>query len=137
MTMEGLSVGRNSPGIFNGTYTVQSPTGDHRTFRVAYWKKADEMTRVVSMLVGPDNEASYKGFGFIDTHGRITVWKAHRGSQFDKLARVLEDLFSPVSRYKAKGMTIHESRECFRCGRTLTTPQSISLGFGPECAKKA
>ena len=25
---------------------------------------------------------------------------------------------------------------CGRCGRTLTTPESVKLGIGPECAKK-
>ena len=125
-----------TPTIFNGTYTVLSPSGEHRTFRVSTWKNADRPTRSVGLLVGSDNEASYKGFGFVQDDGRIIVWKSCRGGQFDKLARMLEDLFSEDSRFKARGMTVEESRECLRCGRTLTTPQSITDGIGPECAKK-
>jgi hypothetical protein len=31
---------------------------------------------------------------------------------------------------------LHSGR-CGRCGRTLTTPDSIERGLGPECAHKA
>jgi len=122
--------------IKNGTFTVSSPSGEHRTFKVSTWKKADQLTRSIALLVGCDNDESYKGFGFVQPDGRIVVWKACRGGQFDKLARMFEDLFSENSRFKARGMTVLESRECMRCGRTLTTPSSIENGIGPECSKK-
>ena len=28
------------------------------------------------------------------------------------------------------------SRHCFNCNAELTTPESVALGFGPECRKK-
>jgi hypothetical protein len=29
--------------------------------------------------------------------------------------------------------TVHHEGRCGRCGRTLTVPESIESGFGPEC----
>lgn len=34
-----------------------------------------------------------------------------------------------------KGFNLHHEGRCGRCGRSLTTPASISSGFGPDCLK--
>jgi len=33
-------------------------------------------------------------------------------------------------------LVIYHAGKCGRCGRELTTPESIELGFGPVCAEK-
>ena len=43
-----------------------------------------------------------------------------------------ERAIQSVSKEKGAG-----SRVCIRCGRTLTDPQSVRRGYGPECFEKA
>lgn len=35
-----------------------------------------------------------------------------------------------------KGYAVQHEGRCCRCGKELTTPESIARGIGPECAKK-
>jgi len=65
--------------VFNGTYTITSPTGAHRTFRIRTALHGDmKGKRLVELLVGPDNENNFQPFGFVDDNG-VAVWKKYRG----------------------------------------------------------
>jgi hypothetical protein len=125
-------------GILNGVWTVTSPTGEHRTFRVSTWKTAEKETRSVALLSGPDNTQDYVGFGFVLEDGTIRVFKKFSDdSQYSKLAATLADLFKgEKSRRRAQGMRIEGAACCRRCNRLLTTPESIAAQMGPECSKK-
>lgn len=114
-------------------------TGKHRTFRVRTIRKGNlEGKRVVSLLVGSDNTEAgdWQGFGFADQFG-VKVWAKCKGqggerSDFEVFARMLEN----PSKFLAKGAAYHVATTCLRCGRTLTTPESVAARFGPECIKK-
>jgi hypothetical protein len=41
-----------------------------------------------------------------------------------------------LGRDQYPNVEVYHEGYCGRCGRTLTDPQSIERGFGPECAKK-
>lgn len=131
--------------IHNGKYTIKSPSGEHRTFDIS--TQPDDATfapgkRVISLLVGQDNEHSYQGFGFVTDQG-ICVWSRLRGdspqepSFHEKCAKMIWSLVEDgeSSLYLAKGVTLHLEKHCLRCNRTLTTPESIERGIGPECAR--
>lgn len=120
----------------NGKLTVVSHrTGEHRTFRIKTQDKDARFApgeRIVSLLIGPDNVSSYKGFGFVMPDGRIAVWKKDRGTKYEELARFLEKL----GEHEAAGrVDVHWSVLCRRCNRELTTPESIESGIGPVCAE--
>lgn len=129
--------------VFNGRYTVTSPTGEHRTFEVR--TLADDSTfapgkRVVSLLVGPNNTGDYQAFGFIDDRG-VAVWKSKRGepgapSFFDRVAPLFFSLAAHGERspWYARGFRVLAEATCLRCNRALTTPESILSGIGPTCA---
>jgi len=129
--------GRESLAKYNGRVTVKSlRTGDHRTFAIRTERWTDEPARVVSLLDGPDNESDYTGFGFIQPDGSIRVWLSKRSgtsrpSTWEQYARILESpqAFEGLCEY-------HLEARCRRCGRTLTTPESIESGIGPVCAGK-
>lgn len=58
--------------MFNGFYTITSPTGEHRTFQVKTQSEDAPFAagkRIVMMLTGEDNEEDYTGFGFVTAHG--------------------------------------------------------------------
>ena len=63
----------------NGIITIRNPaTGSHRTFRVRTNPENSKWLpgkRVLSLLIGSDNESDYKGFAFVGDDGRVHVWR--------------------------------------------------------------
>jgi hypothetical protein len=127
--------------IFNGRFTIESASGQHRTFQIRTQKPDAEFApgkRVLSLLVGPENTANYKGFAFVDEEG-IHVW-ASKAKQSDVYETYAEQLWSlaldgAFSLWADVGYRIMMAGRCFRCGRPLTVPQSIRDGIGPVCAE--
>jgi len=130
--------------ISNGFLTVKNEkTGDHRTFRIRTQKEDAKFapgSRIVSLLIGPDNTSDYQGFGFVKENGWIVLWKRNRTPHYEGLAKAVrlasraieqgEDTFTtPKATY-----TVSLSKRCIRCNRPLTTPKSLARGVGPECA---
>lgn len=95
----------------------------------------------VSYLTGPDNSSDYTYLGTIWEREKTVVAmsrKSPRGAESNPAKLGLEWLLrqlvadKPLPSYVA---LYHEGR-CGRCGRRLTTPDSIRRGIGPECAGK-
>ncbi len=112
--------------ILDGTYTVVHEHG-HTTLRLKTQPLDSKFApgqQVASYLAGPDE---YVGFAFVDKIEGIKVW-----SRFRSDSRLIEALVSATK----GGEDVMVSANCFRCGRELTTPESIAAGFGPICAGK-
>lgn len=114
----------------NGTVTVESTTGDHRTFRIR--RQADDAKfapgeRILEMLIGPNNESDFAGIGFVKDGGKVILWSKHKDKA--KLISVLTD----VSLWEMRGFRYLIEATCRRCNRKLTTPESIESGIGPTC----
>ncbi len=126
-----------SPNLMvDGTITVLLKSGKHFTYRLSTVRKGDlEGKRIAALLTGPDNNASYKGFGFIIspeegiTDPVIKVWRKYLQSEaFMKHAQLLEGCANEhVQEWMQEG-------RCMKCGRKLTTPESLKAGVGPVCA---
>ena len=138
------------PKIYNGIFTIKYPfrianfgNVDHATFKIAIVKNgALAGKRIVSKLVGPDNENNYVGFAFAD-ESKITGWRKcdYIGSAFTRHTSELQKLMlldaaAIAADPEVAGCQIVASRHCYRCNRLLTTPESIAAGIGPECAEK-
>lgn len=107
-------------------------TGNRFTYKVSQKKGGDIFW--VSLLNGPDNTSNYRFFGTIFPSGfkhspngkigedakSVVVWKWF----YEKLMSGGE---FPLQ------FEFHHSNRCGRCGRLLTTPDSVSTGFGEEC----
>jgi hypothetical protein len=120
------------------TFTLQSITGKHFTYKVEAPKKKNPAKEVhfVKLMTGSDNEGSFTHFATIFDkaaykHGaksRITA-----DAQGVRAFRwFLTNLMNGTVNDQVK--LFHEGC-CARCGRKLTTPESIETGIGPECAK--
>lgn len=113
-------------------------TGRWFTFKIKKAKKDDENSPFfVSVLTGCDNENAYTYMG--------TIFKNNDKLNFrtTKKSTITEEALS----YKAfsffinlllvnkihEDMGVYHRGMCARCGRTLTVPESILNGFGPEC----
>jgi len=110
------------------TYKVEQATDKETGEGIARW--------FVKVLTGPDNWANYTYAGCIV--GRDENFVLTSGSRFTEEAESIK-----AWRYFWAGIQAgrvmpllevrHEGR-CGRCGRALTTPESIDTGFGPDCA---
>lgn len=121
----------------NATFTLVSKgTGARFTYKVR--KPSEKSPHFVSLMNGPDNENSYAFLGSIFNgsvyaHGRKSSIGSDAPSAkgfvwlWNNLAN--KDVCPSVAEFH------HEGR-CCCCGRKLTTPESITAGIGPECAKR-
>lgn len=114
-------------------------TDERRTYRFTQFKELKNPNLIfVALMTGSDNTASYTHMGRIDirtlqyTHkstSRITsICNSVKGIQYL--------LFSLINNSKSDAIEYWHEGKCCRCGRLLTTPDSIESGIGPECAKK-
>lgn len=123
--------------IADGFYTVQRADGTHITFKIAT-QSADAGfapgSRIISTLIGQDNESDYKGFAFLFPSGQVKVW----GKMAAKVGDWAELATALISGdWKAAGVKwASQSGKCFICNRKLTTPDSVQAGIGPICADK-
>lgn len=133
--------------VYNGKYTIENSNGEHRTFSIKTQSKDANFApgkRVIGLLTGSNNELDYTGFAFLSDDDEIVVWKSKRIDASGKptifmwYKYILEVLLCGFPNTKNLDMTrykVFEERRCMRCNRTLTTPESIQRGIGPECAQ--
>ena len=125
--------------IANGTYTLlNSEKHSHVTIKIHTVRKGKlEGKRIISKLVGTDNENDYMGFGFVHDNDRITIWQSKKDAKLSQIAHILRSLlFEGDASIYSRRVTVELSKRCLRCNRKLTTPQSLKDGIGPECIKK-
>lgn len=120
----------------NATFTVSNDRGNHYTFKIRKPRKDSPL--FASLMTGPDNEASFTYVGVLDpatmvvkltTKSRLTP----ESVPFKVLNWAIKAI--TTSHKLPPGYAIQHNGHCCRCGRTLTTPESIERGIGPECAK--
>jgi Family of unknown function (DUF6011) len=137
----------------NALFTIESTaTGTRFTFKVVAStdeSAADMQANVdwgtrrktrgvffVSLLRGPDNESDYQYLGIIpkDDPMSFRLTAKSRAGEDAPSVKAFKWFWRQVSqgRLPALVQVWHEGR-CGRCGRTLTVPESIASGFGPEC----
>lgn len=117
---------------------VSKKTATRFTYRITV--SPDGQAHFVALLSGPDNEADYQYLGRI---ARGVLWLGRKVPRPGDIGKDAPSAiaFDWVWRKLAKNQlpdTLeiwHEGR-CGRCGRKLTVPSSVALGFGPECAGK-
>ena len=121
--------------VHDAIVTVQNlETGNHRTFKIETLRGSwNPGKRIVSLLGGPDNTRDYKGFGWVEG-STVKVWSRFRGdngelSVWEKFGRILEY----PTYFESRGLTFQIEGRCKRCGRRLTTPRSLTVGYGPTC----
>lgn len=121
--------------LLDGTYTVVFEDGDYRTIRVRTQDESDDFmpgAPILSYLSGPNNEADYTSFANVNQSGFVVIWRKHRdNAELEEAVKVL--CADPEASLKAHG---RHSGRCGLCGRTLTTPESLDFGIGPECRKR-
>lgn len=116
---------------------VSRKTGTRYTYSIK--ASADGSIHFVALLTGADNESAYSYIGTIRrdvfSHGGRKAKVAYEAPSVRAFAWAWNRI--------ARGIDVSDLLECWhegqcaRCGRTLTVPESIDSGFGPECRGKA
>lgn len=129
----------------NAIFTVSNPTGKYYTYRVTApdYQRKDKPIWFVSVLTGPDNTRDYTYLGILLNNGLVkctTKSKFKDGSISFDVAKwainLIWNAYSLPSYSLASGYKIEHIGQCGRCGRPLTTPESLESGIGPICKGK-
>lgn len=125
------------------TFQAQHGAKPHYTFKVRHKKASDDKAEkwFVNLLTGPDNTSDYTYLGILNPlTGEVRTTKASKLEQSSLVVRLLERAMARVWEDRVEllrehGFDLHHEGKCCRCGRVLTTPESVTSGIGPECLK--
>lgn len=115
-------------------FTVLNPNSGNRfTFKIKKAKQGNNY--FASVLSGTDNNTDYTYIGHINSTGLNHSAKS-KVSIDSKSFRTLKYVLAKLdSKSLDSFIEVYHEGKCGRCGRKLTTPDSILSGFGPECIK--
>ncbi len=128
----------------NSTFTIKSPDGTHRTYKVERVEGNDRFPKpayFVKTLTGPDNTNDYTYLGKLDDFtGQVVTTAKSKSWEGTMRLRLLNRVLLRVWGNEGKlitdaGYDVMHAGTCGRCGRKLTTPDSLETGIGPECRK--
>lgn len=108
-------------------------TGDHRTYRVS--RPKPDAPYFLSLLSGPNNESDYTYVGIVDPATLSVRLTTKSRMTCDSVpVRAWQYVMTTVARGTVPddAEVQHEGR-CAVCARTLTVPESLGRGIGPEC----
>src|SRR5580658_5026755 len=129
-------------------FTIEIPASanvdkPHYTFKVQKVEASDRWPEAffTKLLTGCDNENSYTYVGKMNpatgqtkTTGKSTKFEGTYPLRL--LNRTLARVWANENEaFENAGYHVHHEGKCGRCGRTLTVPESIETGYGPECSK--
>lgn len=116
----------------NATFTLESgETGARYTYRVT--KAQDSDTWFVGVMLSNDNE-KYSYIAYFRKDMVLRTSPKARLSWNSKPVIVFRFFMERLNRLPSN-LHVYHACKCGRCGRTLTTPESILSGIGPECRK--
>lgn len=119
----------------NATFTFANPAKERYTFKVKYSEKLKRY--FMYMLTGSNNETDYTYVGVFD-YDQLVLTRASKYKQDSKPVRVFNYAIQVILGYKEllPEYFLEHNEHCGKCGRKLTTPESIKCGLGPICRSK-
>lgn len=119
----------------NATFTMlNQETGGRLTYNVRSPKRDFGRVWFVSVLAGTN---SYTYVGYIDSSKRsFRTTSSSRVERSSKSFKGFNWLLNHIKENEQlpENVNFYHMGKCARCGRALTTPDSIEQGFGPVCA---
>lgn len=114
----------------------KTPTGPNQDSGFSEKKVLDLV--FVSVLTGPDNETDFQYIGYISRSRPDGLNQGKKGNPNHPAYRALTWYLQAIqfAPYAAAKATFMHEGTCARCGRALTTPESIEIGIGPVCLTK-
>lgn len=125
------------PYILGGKATitlVSGATGARFTYRIDCKEDEGRTLYFVKVLNGPNNQDDYQFLGTIFEGDRFRHGTRSRIQRDAPSAQAFAWLWRNLDSDKCE---LWHAGACSRCGRKLTTPESISQGLGPVCATRS
>lgn len=94
--------------------------------------KSNKGKYIVKVLYGSDNTEDYKYLGILDRR-LLSLESYNIESGQIRLLMLFIHMLLNSSMEWPETCEFHKSDKCAACGRLLTTPESIKLGYGPRC----
>lgn len=123
-------------------FTVENElTGGRMTYKVSQPKheEGETVPYFASVLNGSDNYTNYAYMGMVVEYGGKVGIKSTKGSKVGQEAtsyKGFQWLCSALNnRSIPETVNVYHEGKCGKCGKKLTVPQSIEMGFGSTCAK--
>lgn len=115
------------------TFTLESQkTGNRYTYKVNQCNDKPTLY-FVSLLTGANNETDYNYLGIIDK-GNFRLTAKSKLKADSTPVKAFNFLISKLHKInQIKDLNIYHAGYCAKCGRKLTTPESIKSGFGAKC----
>lgn len=127
---------KTSGAVAKGFFTVQGD-GQHRTFR---FKTSKAGKTAIGLMTGSNNLSDYTWFGYLDGTV-IKYWQRPRDKYFSQVElpigreAISECVNAILGNADEAGLRYaNEYKNCSRCGKVLTNPDSLAIGLGSECA---
>jgi hypothetical protein len=123
-------------------FTVSNGRDEHYTYKVHTQPDRDRLSEQISfvyLLAGPDNQRNYIYLGIIMRGTfNLRLTNASKLGRDAKPVRVLQWALKKIwlNQSLPEGYSINHAGKCGRCGRLLTTPESIKSGIGPVCEER-
>jgi hypothetical protein len=122
--------------IQKGFFTVEGDGERHMTFRIKTSPRTGKT--VIGLLQGRNNMSDYAWFAYIEgaqlryfrnpqMNGNVVALRVDRATIENAWQVIKGDPTAAGKRFA------RESRQCMRCGKELTTPESLNIGLGPVC----
>jgi hypothetical protein len=129
------------PASFSGANKCK----DHYTFQVTHRQANDTYGEswFVRLLAGPDNGSDYQYLGMLNAQtGSVKLTRASRMTDDSWPVRLVRRIMACLwsnqgGDIEAAGFRLLHAGRCGRCGRQLTTPESLDSGLGPVCRSRA
>lgn len=120
-------------------FTVEETSGHHATYRISRAKTGVNPPLFAALLTGRQNDDpwSYTYVGIVDDRSFslvLTRKSTIRDGRAVRLQQALQAIL--YGRLPGSIDEIRGSGKCSRCGRMLTTVESLARGIGPECSEK-
>lgn len=123
-------------------FTLESSQTKKRfTYRIKKIEARRGPLWFLSVLTGSDNESHFSYAGTLYQTGQseyMFKWTAKSKVSRDapSVQAFLWTLRNLNRNVVPDQLNVYHEGRCGRCGRTLTVPESIKSGFGPECIGK-
>lgn len=125
----------------NATMTLLSGnTNRYYTYRIQRHKEKEHIYFVKYLGKSNNDDLGsyfYAGVYYSDTgyFHAANDWNKRPADSWPPVMRAIKYFFKVIDNIPDKLHVYHEGR-CGRCGRKLTTPESIERGLGPECYRR-
>ena len=118
-------------------FTIANPEKKRYTYKVVYSKNIEKYFAYV--LTGKNNKKDYTYLGMVvGDNPKLVLTKKSKYNYESLLVKVFDYSLTIINGYRKlkDGYFLEHEGYCGKCGRPLTTPESIKAGLGPVCRGK-